>query len=114
VGYRFPQRQGASPASFGLKTAAELAGGDQAIDLSPPGGPVDIEAFKPGVVVSHPDYGIGRIIAIDGAGPGRKGRVGFAVGPERVFVLAKSPLRPVRKNANDEPPRRSSGRDGHA
>ena len=43
----------------------------------------------------HPEYGLGRIVAIDGAGPNRKGRVAFAVGPERTFVLAKSPLRPV-------------------
>ena len=43
----------------------------------------------------HPQYGIGRIVAIDGAGPNRKGRVAFTVGGERTFVLAKSPLRPV-------------------
>jgi DNA helicase-2/ATP-dependent DNA helicase PcrA len=32
-------------------------------------------------------------VSIDGAGPNRKGLVAFAVGGERTFVLAKSPLR---------------------
>ena len=43
----------------------------------------------------HPQYGLGRIVSIDGAGPDRKGRVAFTLGGERTFVLAKSPLRPV-------------------
>ena len=29
----------------------------------------------------HPEYGLGRIVAVEGAGPNRKGRVAFAVGP---------------------------------
>ena len=71
------------------------------------GGPVDLEALKPGVSVLHPDYGLGRIVAVDGAGANRKGRVAFAVGPERTFVLAKSPLRPVVRSTPDgQPPRR--------
>jgi DNA helicase II / ATP-dependent DNA helicase PcrA len=46
-------------------------------------------------------------VAVDGAGPNRKGRVAFAVGPERTFVLAKSPLRPVVRTAPDgQAPRR--------
>ena len=56
---------------------------------------MDLDAFRPGVSVMHPQYGIGRIVAIDGAGPDRKGRVAFTLGGERTFVLAKSPLRPV-------------------
>jgi DNA helicase II / ATP-dependent DNA helicase PcrA len=60
--------------------------------------------------VLHPEYGLGKIVAIDGAGPNRKGRVAFAVGPERTFVLAKSPLRPVgRGNPDVPPPRRAGG-----
>ena len=52
----------------------------------------------------------GRIVAVDGAGPNRKGRVAFAVGPERTFVLAKSPLRTVGRGKPDGlPPRRASG-----
>jgi DNA helicase-2/ATP-dependent DNA helicase PcrA len=54
-----------------------------------------LSAFRPGTRVLHPEFGLGRIVSIDGAGPNRKGRVAFAVGGERTFVLAKSPLRPV-------------------
>ena len=56
-----------------------------------------LDAFKPGVSVVHPQYGIGRIVSIDGMGPNRKGRVAFTVGGEKVFILAKSPLRPVKR-----------------
>ena len=74
---------------FRLTTAASLGG-------APPPGPLDnLNVFQPGVPVMHPQYGLGRIIAIDGAGPDRKGRVAFTLGGERTFVLSKSPLRPV-------------------
>ena len=55
----------------------------------------DLAKFRPGVTVRHPDYGLGRIVSIEGAGPNRKGKVAFAVGGERTFVLAKSPLRTI-------------------
>ena len=56
--------------------------------------------------MTHPEFGLGRIVAIDGEGSGRKGRVPFAVGPARTFVLAMSPLRPVVKpgQAGNKPP----------
>ena len=57
----------------------------------------ELESLKPGVSVIHPEYGLGRIVSIEGEGSGRKGRVAFAVGPVRTFVLAKAPLRPVGK-----------------
>ncbi len=85
-----------------LITAADLPGarGDQAAGASP--GQVDLDAFRVGGSVLHPDYGLGKIVAIEGAGPARKGRVAFGVGSERTFVLAKSPLRLVgRPNPND-------------
>jgi len=74
---------------FRLMTAASLGGG------SPPGPLDNLNVFQPGVPVMHPQYGLGRIISIDGAGPERKGRVAFTLGGERTFVLSKSPLRPV-------------------
>ncbi len=84
----------ASPvAGFRLTTAADLANGTSGVSAAT--SPVDLSAFRPGISVLHPDYGIGRIVAIDGAGPNRKGRVAFAVGGERTFVLARSPLRVV-------------------
>ena len=59
--------------------------------------PDDLGSFQPGVAVLHPQYGIGRIVAIDGAGPNRKGRVAFTVGGEKTFILSKSPLRAVTR-----------------
>jgi hypothetical protein len=94
-------------------TAADLA---KRQGQPAPAGPIDLDAFKPGVLVLHPDYGIGRIITVEGAGPHRKGRVAFASGPERTFVLALSPLRPVARTAQDQgsQPPRGSRRDGHS
>lgn len=74
---------------FRLTTAAELAG----VSTTPLAD--EINALRPGMMVRHPEYGIGRIIAIEGAGPQRKGRVAFTLGGERTFVLAMSPLRPI-------------------
>ena len=67
-------------------TAAELAGISSNVKD-------DLAKFRPGVTVRHPEYGLGRIVAIEGAGPDRKGRVAFAVGGEKTFVLSKSPLK---------------------
>jgi DNA helicase-2/ATP-dependent DNA helicase PcrA len=89
-----PARPPVAPAAFRLTTAAALA--ETAAGASPPAtGPADLDAFQPGVLVVHPQYGIGRISAIEGAGPNRKGRVAFTIAGEKSFVLAKSPLRPV-------------------
>lgn len=79
---------------FTLTTASQLARAD---GVSPPQTPVDINVFRPGMSVLHPQYGIGRIVSIDGAGPDRKGRIAFTLAGERTFILAKSPLRPVSK-----------------
>ena len=92
-------------------TAADLDGARGSGGATGGGSPVDIEALRPGVSILHPEYGLGRIVAVHGAGPNRKGRVAFAVGPERTFVLAKAPLRPVNKPApaQDGPPSRRPG-----
>ena len=82
-------RPSPSIGGFRLTTAAALGGS------SPNGPPDNLSAFRPGVSVMHPEFGLGRIISIDGEGSGRKGRVAFTVGGERTFVLAKSPLRPL-------------------
>jgi DNA helicase-2/ATP-dependent DNA helicase PcrA len=79
----------AGTGGFRLTTAAALGG------AAATGPPADLDAFRPGVSVVHPVYGIGRVVAVEGAGPDRKGRVAFTVGGARTFVLAKSPLRPV-------------------
>lgn len=77
------------PAGFRLTTAAALAGEGTFA------GPAELAAFREGGTVVHPEYGLGRIVAIEGAGPNRKGRVAFTVAGEKTFVLAKSPLRPI-------------------
>lgn len=98
VSFDHPRVSGPSPASsagFRLTTAASLSGGGRsASTVEGPGD--DLAAFRPGVLVLHPQYGLGKITTIDGAGPNRKGRVAFAVGGERTFVLSKAPLRPVK------------------
>jgi len=74
-----------------LTTAAELANGRPL----PPPGP---DQFHQGMLVRHPRYGLGRVIALSGSGPGRKATVDFASGAgQKKFVIAKSPLRPVKK-----------------
>lgn len=73
-----------------LTTAAELAGGA-------PLPPVAPEVFHQGMLVRHPEHGLGRIVALSGAGAGRKATVDFASAAGRKkFVLAASPLRPVK------------------
>jgi ATP-dependent DNA helicase UvrD/PcrA len=81
---------------FRLTTAAELTGAGAS---SPSGAapPANLDAFRPGTTVVHPEYGIGRVVSIDGAGPDRKGRVAFTLAGERTFVLARSPLRLLSK-----------------
>ncbi len=80
---------------FRISTAADLAtSGVGEASL----GSKDLASFQPGVTVVHPQYGIGRLVAVDGAGPNRKGRVAFTVGGERTFVLAQSPLRVLGGN----------------
>jgi DNA helicase-2/ATP-dependent DNA helicase PcrA len=107
---REPRNTGA-PLELRLMTAAELAGARG--EVAPGGTPahLDIDAFQPGISVFHPDYGPGRIVGIEGAGPGRKGRVAFAVGPPRTFVLAKSPLRPLQKPSSANRSARATGND---
>jgi DNA helicase-2/ATP-dependent DNA helicase PcrA len=87
-------RPAARPAEFRLMTASDLLGGASKTPNVP-----SLDAlgdFQPGVAVMHPEYGIGRIVSIDGAGPNRKGTVAFTLGSERTFILAKSPLKPVK------------------
>jgi DNA helicase-2/ATP-dependent DNA helicase PcrA len=73
-----------------LPTAAELAGlGQQAaLQVSP-------DVFAQGMAVLHPEHGLGKIVALSGAGRNRRASVRFATAGEKRFVLAHSPLRPA-------------------
>ncbi len=76
-----------------LTTAADLAaGGATARRFSP-------DVFRQGMVVLHPTYGPGRIVAISGVGDHRKAIVDFGSAAERKkFVLKSAPLRPVQND----------------
>jgi DNA helicase-2/ATP-dependent DNA helicase PcrA len=85
------------PRNLRLMTAADLQTGrstastpPSTTDVSPP---TDLDSFRPGASVLHPQYGLGRIMTIDGAGANRKARIAFTLGGERTFVLAKAPLK---------------------
>ena len=71
---------GATP-EFRLMTAAELAGGPKEFRSPIASGVADADDFCVGQVVSHPQYGLGRIVASKGRAPAARGRVAFAVGP---------------------------------
>lgn len=77
-----------------LTTAAELACGGGLDPVSP-------DEFCHGMVVRHPEYGLGRVVALSGSGDHRQATVDFASAAGRVrLVLAQSPLRPVRKQGH--------------
>ncbi len=77
-----------------LQTAADLAGQSAPADLSP-------DDFSHGMLVLHPQYGLGRIVALSGSGPQRQATVDFLAGTGRKkFLLQQSPLRPVQRNSN--------------
>ena len=73
-----------------VTTAAELVGDkvEPVVHASP-------DVFVQGMAVTHPQHGLGKIIALSGAGKARRATVGFATAGEKRFVLAHSPLRPA-------------------
>jgi DNA helicase-2/ATP-dependent DNA helicase PcrA len=75
-----------------VTTAAALAG--EADRKSATAGPHD---FEEGMTVSHPEYGLGKIMSLSGSGKGQRAKVGFAVSGEKTFYVAHSQLRPIRK-----------------
>ena len=83
-----PSLPAVRPGGSRLTTAAELAGGAPA--------PVSPDDFHQDMIVRHPAHGLGRIIALSGSGLQRKATVVFHGGTMK-FVLAQSPLRPVKK-----------------
>ncbi len=56
------------------------------------------EAYERGTVVTHPEYGLGKVIALSGSGIRRQATVAFAsAAGERKFVLAQSNLVIIKK-----------------
>ena len=78
-----------------LTTAASLAGADDAAPPEPTQRP-DPNAFVQGMRVRHPDYGLGKVVALSGAGSNRTATVNFVTAGEKKFVVARSVLRPLK------------------
>jgi DNA helicase II / ATP-dependent DNA helicase PcrA len=75
-----------------LVTAAEMdRAGTTEMRRVPP------EAFHQGMMVRHPEYGLGKIVALSGSGPRRSATVAFFASNfgERRFMLAQSDLCPA-------------------
>jgi DNA helicase-2/ATP-dependent DNA helicase PcrA len=88
-----------------VTTAAELAAvpaGASATTLAPratryPTSDISPDAFHHGMLVRHPEYGLGKILALSGAGVKRTATVAFAQGAgEKRFILAHSKLQPAK------------------
>ena len=76
-------------------TAAALASQQSAIR----GGEaprVSPDAFKQGMIVSHPEYGPGKIVALSGMGKNRRATIQFATVGQKKIILAHSTVRPVK------------------
>lgn len=86
-----PKRKSASGTSIRLTTAAEMAGESSSARLDP-------NEFYQGMVVCHPEHGVGGIIALSGSGKSRKATIDFGptVGCIKM-VLAQSNLQPLMR-----------------
>lgn len=76
----------------GLTTAASLAGEPE--KKAPPPRP-NPNAFAQGMRVKHPEYGLGKIVALAGNGDGRTATVNFVAAGEKKFILSRSTLQPL-------------------
>ncbi len=84
--------EGAPATAATVTTAAQLINQDT---LAP--GRVSPDVFAQGMVVTHPEYGLGKIVALSGRGAKRKATVAFATAGQKKFVLESSDLRPARR-----------------
>jgi DNA helicase-2/ATP-dependent DNA helicase PcrA len=75
----------------GLRVAADMFG-----DGRGPEG-VDPDVFRQGMVVLHPDYGLGKVVALSGSGAERTATIDFASAAGRKKLpLAGTTLKPVK------------------
>ena len=58
----------------------------------------DVDAFRVGMRVTHPKYGLGKVAALSGPRATRTATIHFATAGVRKFRLKESPLRPVGAN----------------
>jgi DNA helicase-2/ATP-dependent DNA helicase PcrA len=71
-----------------LMTAAQMAGETETKRVDP-------ELFQFGMLVSHPEYGSGKIVALSGNGLKRTATIDFFGGSQKKFRLAFAPLQPI-------------------
>jgi DNA helicase-2/ATP-dependent DNA helicase PcrA len=75
----------------GLRVAAEM------VDDGQPRAAIDPDVFRQGMVVLHPEYGLGKIVALGGSGDERTATIDFAsTAGRKKLTLAGSALRPVK------------------
>ena len=74
-----------------ITTAASLAGEANNVTETRRE-PVDSNAFAQGMRVKHPEYGLGKIVALSGEGDGRTATVNFVMSGEKKFILVHSDL----------------------
>lgn len=92
-----PKKKPRRSAAPRFRTASEMLGKQPAGSDSRP----DVEAFSQGMIVNHPEYGLGAIVSLSGEGMKRSAKVRFFDGDrgEQQFFLAYSPLTPVRSDS---------------
>ncbi len=92
LGAKAGETAASSAVAARLTTAAELAG-DQGAAPGP-------EVFHQGMLVRHPQLGLGHVVALSGSGPERTATVDFlSPAVRRKFRLQDGPLRPVEPQA---------------
>ena len=79
-----------------LKTASSLVGEEEPPPAKEPPPRPDPNIFAQGMRVKHPEYGLGKIVALSGNGDGRTATVNFVTAGEKKFVLSRSVLQPLR------------------
>jgi hypothetical protein len=80
-----------------LTTAAAMAESTAARVVAGPRPTIAPDDFVQGMIVEHPNYGLGKISSISGAGPKRSATVSFAASAgERKFLLIHSQLSPAK------------------
>jgi DNA helicase-2/ATP-dependent DNA helicase PcrA len=81
-------------ASSAVTTAAALVVGQKQPPKRASAEPaVSPDLFTQGMAVVHPVHGLGKIVALSGAGKNRRATVRFATAGQKRFVIAHSPLR---------------------
>jgi DNA helicase-2/ATP-dependent DNA helicase PcrA len=85
------QRVSSLPPQARIVTGSELAG------WTPQPGS---QRFSEGMLVCHPNFGLGRITSMSGSGEATKATIKFTAGGERTFVVSKAQLKHVKSRSS--------------